>query len=290
MTNLSPNQIKLISDAAQYLENPSLLMEIANLVGKPLEFFGKGINRITAGQLDAAVNTALRTALRTAVWTIPTRSDAPSGLVKDDINDVGTGAAFWHRLSVAVTGTAGGLFGLAGIAIELPVTTTIMLRSIATIAKEFGEDLSDPEILLRCLSVFCFGGQDKSDDAMESAYLTSRLGLQAELTMAVRAAAGHTAQELTAMIQKGTAPALVNLIGRIAARFNVAVTEKMIAQAIPVLGAATGAMINVAFIAHFNRVARFHFGIRSLERQFGTEFVLSAYRDAVDETKHLQRA
>jgi hypothetical protein len=239
MAELSANQIKLISDAAQYLERPSLLMEIANLVGKPLEFFGRGVNKVTAGQVDATVNTALRTALVIAVSTVPAGSDDMGSLVEADISDVGSRTALWHKLSVAITGTAGGLFGLAGIAVELPITTTIMLRSIAAIAKEFGEDLQDPAIRLQCLTVFCLGGPGKGDDAMESAYLTSRLGLQSELTLAARATAGLTAEELAAMIQKGTAPAVVNLISRIAARFNVAVTEKMIAQAIPVLGAAT---------------------------------------------------
>jgi hypothetical protein len=267
MANLSAKQIKLITDAAQYLENPSLLMEMANLVGKPLEFFTKGINRITAGRMEDAVITALRTALTVAVSTIPAGSTTVGSQVEDNLSEVGSRTPFWHKLSVAMTGTAGGLFGIAGFAVELPITTTIMLRSIAAIAKEFGEDLRDPEVRLQCLSVFCYGGPGKSDDAMESAYLTSRLGLQTELTLA-----------------------LVNVIGRIAARFNVAVTEKMIAQSIPVLGAATGATINIAFMAHFNRVAHYHFGIRSLERQFGTEIVLSAYRDAVDETKRVRRA
>ncbi|MCE9555951.1 MAG: EcsC family protein, partial [Planctomycetes bacterium] len=57
-------------------------------------------------------------------------------------------------------------------------------------------------------------------------------------------------------------------------------TEKMIAQAIPILGAATGAAINVAFMGHFNRVARFHFGLRQLERQHGVEVIQNAYRAA----------
>jgi len=287
MNNLTANQLKLISDAALYLEKPSLLMEIANVVGKPLEFFTRSLDKITAGRVEEAVNMALRTALSVAVYTVPAGGEpAQSGhvsahpLLEENINDIGTRVAFWHKVSVAITGTAGGLFGLPGLAVELPLTTTIMLRSIAAIAQDFGEDLSEADIRLQCLSVFCLGGPGRSDDAMESAYLTSRMGLQAELTMASRAAAGLTTEQLSAMIQKGTAPAVVNLLGRIAARFNVAVTEKMIAQAIPILGAATGAAINVAFMGHFTRVARFHFGLRQLERQHGVEVIQNAYRAA----------
>ena len=287
MTDISADQLKLISDAAAYLEKPSLLMEIANVVGKPLELFTRGFDKIAAGRVEEAVNTALRTALSVAVYTVPADNDAHHPLIDGDINDVGTRVAFWHKVSVAITGTAGGLFGLPGLAVELPLTTTIMLRSIAAIAQDFGEDLSEADIRLQCLSVFCLGGPGRSDDAMESAYLTSRMGLQAEMTMASRAVAGLTTEQLSTMIQKGTAPAVVNLLGRIAARFNVAVTEKMIAQAIPILGAATGAAINVAFMGHFNRVARFHFGLRQLERQHGVEVIQNAYRAAAGKPPRL---
>jgi hypothetical protein len=281
MPELSESQRQLIVEAARYMERPSLLMEIANLAGKPLEFFTKGLDRITAGRVEEAVSAALRGALSVAVSTVPQTPAANSDIMPEgDISTVGVRVAFWHKLSVAITGSAGGLFGMAGIAVELPLTTTIMLRSIAAIAQEFGEDLEDVAVRLQCLAVFSLGGPGRGDDAMESAYLTSRLGIQSELAAAARAVAGLTSQQLTAMIQKGTAPAVVNLIGRIAAQFSVVVTEKLIAQALPLVGAVTGATINVAFLGHFNRVARFHFAIRSLERQYGVDVIQNLYREA----------
>jgi hypothetical protein len=39
----------------------------------------------------------------------------------------------------------------------------------------------------------------------------------------------------------------------------------------------TGAAINAAFLDHFNRVARYHFGIRRLERIYGVDVVQGAY-------------
>lgn len=287
MPELAASQLKLIADAARYLEQPTLLMELANVVGKPLEFFTRSLDKLTAGRVEEAVQSALRGALGVAISTVPENAPAPENgaapepVIEPDINSVGTRTALWHKLSVAATGTAGGLFGLPGLAIELPLTTTIMLRSIAALAQDFGEDLRQPEIRLQCLSVFCLGGAGRSDDAMESTYLTARLGLQSELAAASRVVAGLTTEQLTAMIQKGSAPAVVNLLARIAARFNVAVTEKLIAQAIPIVGAAAGATINVAFMGHFNRVARFHFALRSLERQFGVDVIQNLYRQAV---------
>jgi hypothetical protein len=281
---LSPPELKLVVDAAQYLENPSLLMQLAGLVGKPLQLLLHGIDRIAPERVHQVVNSALGSALSVAVYTLPGRAiiaAPPEG----DINDIGTSTSFWHKVSVAATGTTSGLFGIGGLAVELPITTTIMFRSIAAIAQEFGEDLNDPNIRLQCLSVFYLGGPNEKIDALDSTYLAARVGLQESFAHAARVIATASADELATMIQKGTAPAIVNFIGRIAAQFEITVSQKVFAQAIPMLGAATGATINVAFMGHFNRVARYHFGIRSLERKYGQELAQAIYQREVTRLK-----
>jgi hypothetical protein len=70
---------------------------------------------------------------------------------------------------------------------------------------------------------------------------------------------------------------ILRLINQIAARFGIAVTQKAMAQAIPLLGAAGGAAINYAFIHHFQSLARGHFTIRRLERKYGAELVRDCY-------------
>ncbi|MGC3969119.1 MAG: EcsC family protein [Pirellulales bacterium] len=279
---LSAGELRLLAEAADYLENPSLLMQLANAVGKPLEFVVRAVEKVAPGRVDEAVGAALRTAVNVAVRTIPTDAAGakPVTEVPEDLRKVGALPGFLHKLSVAVTGTAGGLFGVAGLAVELPVTTTLMFRSIASIAREFGEDLDDAEVRLQCLTVFSLGGPGEAGEAMDSAYLSARWGVQEMVTHAARAVAGMTTEQLAAALQKGTAPALATLLARIAARFNLTVSQKALVQAVPVLGAATGAAINVAFMDHFNRVARFHFGIRSLERKHGRDVVQEAYRGA----------
>jgi len=57
----------------------------------------------------------------------------------------------------------------------------------------------------------------------------------------------------------------------------VVVTEKVAAQALPVVGAACGAAVNLAFVANFQRVASGHFVVRSLERKWGFDAVRAAY-------------
>ncbi len=64
---------------------------------------------------------------------------------------------------------------------------------------------------------------------------------------------------------------------KIASRFNIQVTEKVAAQAIPAIGAAGGAIVNTIFINHFQDMAKGHFTIRRLEKIYGKELIRSEY-------------
>jgi hypothetical protein len=188
-----------------------------------------------------------------------------------------------HVALTAVAGAVGGLFGLFGVTVEIPLTTTLMMRSIAQIAKRNGSDLRDPVTLMQCLSVFSFGSPKL--EAMESSFLSARMAMAEEVKLAAAFVAGHSAEAIAAAVKNGAAPALVNLLHKIAARFQVQITEKLAAEAVPVAGAIGGSLINAAFTDHFNRVAEFHFGIVRLERQHGPELVQAAYRDAIERAK-----
>jgi hypothetical protein len=68
-----------------------------------------------------------------------------------------------------------------------------------------------------------------------------------------------------------------SLVAEIATRFGVVVTERSAASALPVLGALGGATVNMVFMNHFQRVARGHFSIRRLEREYGPNAVRKLY-------------
>ncbi|MCK5882266.1 MAG: EcsC family protein [Bacteriovoracaceae bacterium] len=109
-----------------------------------------------------------------------------------------------------------------------------------------------------------------SDDASESSYF------------AIRAVLAKTVSEAAAYIAKGgvvevSAPVLIRLVSKIAERFGVVVTEKAAAQAVPILGAIGGAVVNTLFIDHFQDMARGHFIVRRLERKYGAELVKETY-------------
>lgn len=175
-------------------------------------------------------------------------------------------ARWFGATTVAVSGFAGGAAGLPGTLLELPVTTTLLMRAILEVARSEGEDLATDEARLACLEVFALGGPEVSDNAAESGYFVARLGM-AEL---LRQAAGQ-----------GLRGVMPRVVATVATRFGVPVAYKLAGQAIPLAGAAAGAALNVAFLDHFQARARGHFIIRRLERAHGAAVVRTAYDAAV---------
>jgi len=247
--SLSERDCRDLQEAVGLLENPSFLIELASKLGVPLE---KLIGRLPGGA-SAMINRATHGALQKAMELA-----ASSMKLSDGASD---GTAL-HRRLVTATGAAGGFFGLVGLSVELPVTTTLMLRSIAEIARSQGEDLRDPEARLECVKVFAFGSPSTSDDAAESGYYAIRAGL---------------AQGVERFLQKGGGRFVGDLLAKIAARFEGTVLERVAASGVPILGAAGGAAINRLFINHFQKMARGHFMIRRLERAHGPAVVREAY-------------
>ena len=210
--------------------------------------------------IHTATEAALMKALDVAVRTLGARKPSASS---DRL----------HKVAAATSGAMGGAFGIAALGIELPISTTLILRSIADIAAAEGEDPRHLETKLACLTVFALGStKDKTDDAAESAYFAAR----SALATAVTEASKYLAEK---GLSKSGAPALVRLVALIASRFGIVVTQKTAAQMFPVLGAAGGAMINTLFIGHYQDMARGHFIVRRLEKIHGAEPVRLAYED-----------
>ena len=176
-----------------------------------------------------------------------------------------------HTAAAMTTGAVAGFFGLETLIVELPLTTGIMFRSIADIARAEGESPQDPETILNCLQVFAMGSQmSEKDDAAETSYYGVRVALSKAVTDALQYVASQGAGS-------ATAPALVRLISALAGRFGIVVTQKTMAQTIPVVGAIGGGLVNTLFISHFQDMARGHFAIRGLERKYGVDTIRDAY-------------
>lgn len=254
---LSDADLQDLRLAKSLFENPGLAARLSDAVGTPIE---KGLEllprRWNAVVMEAA-GKAIERALQVAISTM-------------NHGEPRAASNRWHKLLVGATGAAGGAGGLPALSLELPLSTTIILRSIADIARAEGEDLGSADAKVACVQVLALGGASDRDDASETGYFAARAAMAKAVSEAVR----HISQR--GLTQQG-APAILRLVTTVASRFSINVTEKAAAQAVPVVGAVGGAIINTLFIDHFQNMAQGHFIVRRLERAHGREIVESAY-------------
>jgi hypothetical protein len=254
---MEPDDLEALRIAHHHLEHPSLAARLSSVVGTPIELVLQLMPKPWYRRLHNAAEAAISKAFDAALASLRREHEpsAQEGLYK--------GLA-------AGTGAVGGLFGLPGLIIELPVTTTLMLRSIAEIARFEGEDIHELETRLACLEVFALGGRSETDDAAETGYYGVRLALAAYISSAAREVARHG-------LASNGAPVVVRLIRFVAARFGAEVSRRGATQLVPIVGAAGGALVNTIFMQHFQDMARSHFTVRRLERVYGKSLVRANY-------------
>ena len=263
-SQLSEPDLNALRRAKHQLESPALAMKLASIVGAPLEKLLARIPAFANAKVTDATELALRKCLSIALRTLG-RRDAGSLIAPDKPSNL------LHKFAVATTGAAGGAFGVFALPVELPVTTTLMFRSICDIARSEGEDLSSIDTQLQCLTVLGMGGTSSEDDDAEFGYFFMR----GALAQAVSKASSEIATK--GFTSHGSA-ALLRLLNAIAARFSVQVSEQIAAKSIPAIGAVLGAMVNTVFIDHFQQVAHGHFTVRRLERQYGNQTIEAVYQ------------
>lgn len=253
--------------AVALFESPTLTAKMANLVGSPLEFAVRKLPGVVSRRIHGAVEAALFKSAQAALWSMD--------------NTPGKAASTrWHKAAAAATGALGGAFGFTALFLELPVSTTIMMRSVADVARSEGFDLSEMGTRHACLEVFALGGNSGQDDASETGYYITR-GFTAEvmrhLSAELAGAAVGGGGVMIGLTPKEAGKWLAKIVEKVAARFGVVVTEKFAAQAVPVIGAVAGATLNTMFTDYYQDMARGHFIVRRLEKQYGYETVRAAY-------------
>jgi hypothetical protein len=259
---MTDDDLETIRTAVGLLENASLAARLTSIVGKPIELIGLALPEGASKIIVAATTKGLNAALKVALSTMENRPEAASRLL--------------HKALATASGAIGGSLGLVTAPLEIPISTIIMLRSIADIARSEGENLADPDAALSCVQVFALGARTAAADGAESGYFVVRGMLAKSVTEAARFITER------GIIEEG-APILVRFIAQVASRFGVVVTQKLAAQALPVVGALGGAAVNYAFLDHFQDVARGHFAIRRLERGYGKEAVRTQYEKVREE-------
>lgn len=255
---LTPQDFLDLRRAQEHLEQPSFAVRLTNVMGTPIEMGLKLLPRMWWRVLHEAVERAIGQALKVAAGSLRGKQGKASNTL--------------HKAMGMAAGAVGGFFGGPALVAELPVTTTLMLRTIADIARSEGEDLASLEARLACLEVFALGGRSNQDDAADIGYYGLRLALAAPLA----GTGNYIAQN--GLRGGAGAPLLVDLIVCLSERFGVVVSQKAAAELVPVVGAFGGAFVNSLFMQHFQDMARAHFTVRRLERKYCPELIQAEYQ------------
>ncbi len=210
--------------AKRYRRANGVGMQVLNLIGGQAENLLDNLPASVRDRLGDATEAALRQAMRAAHSSRAVVGDQPEWL---------------NKVATAAMGAAGGAGGLPTALVELPVTTTVLLRAIQGVAVEYGFDPNAENVQFDCIQVFAAAGPLERDDGADIAFLSTRLALRG-------------------------AP-LNTLIARVAPRLAAVLGQKMAAQAVPLIGAVAGAATNYAYTSYYQEIAHVHFALRKLE-------------------------
>jgi len=194
---------KLWQAACTLVDERGLIVRITAFVGQGAEWVGDKASEFGAKIFGKGWKDKIRRYAEDALW----RGHDIATLGMDSTGDQEPWVWF-NKITTSATGAVGGFFGLPGIAIDIPVLTLLIMRSIAEIARSHGEDITSENGKRACLEVMAFGGPSTEDDDIEVGYWSTRAFFaHATVEMATRQAA---------------------------TRFAVVLSEKALAQVVPI--------------------------------------------------------
>jgi uncharacterized protein (DUF697 family) len=265
MFSLTEKDLNDLKKAKKLLEKKSIAINLTNFFGNAVDSIG---SLLPASYRESIAKNNLMLIEKTWDFTISTMT-SPNEPPRSENEHI-----FW----VTVSGAIGGV-GIVTLFLELPVTTVLMLRAVADISKDEGEDYNHFETKIASLEAFALGGDAVDDHTGETGYYAIRNILHKPLE-----------ESSKYIVQKGMAgmgaPFAVQLFAKIAARYQTIIAAQTVAKAIPIAGAVTGAIINVVFIDFFQDKARGHFIIRRLEKKYGEKNIRQTY-NAIQAKKHI---
>ncbi|MBU2957501.1 EcsC family protein [Paracoccus sp. 1_MG-2023] len=228
--------------AHRQLDSRGLILRGVENVGRMAESAVSSVAGLSPDMLEGAMETVFR-----RLYDLSERGERIEMLRNSPLRA--------NRAAAIFSGATGGWFGIAGIVPDLVASTTVIFNTIQKVARQHGFDTSDPRIRLESLAVFQFGEPGEDGDSAAQSYLAHRVLTNGQ-TVAV-------------------------LMKRFAAAFSSRITAKFGAQTIPILGAATGAAINYAYLDYYERVANIHFRLLRLAEDHPDTDIEAAYAAAL---------
>lgn len=243
---LTPQEQQKLWEAALLMtESRGLLVRLASLFGRQIEGARNTVSSVGSrlvGQSWTDLEQKIQNNVEDALWRSYNVATLGLEAAPSFVRPKQPRKNRLHKAVTAASGVASGLVGLPGVLVDIPFTTATILRSIAEIARDSGEDLSSEDTKRACLEVLAFGGPGEGAEA-EAGYWAARIG---------------------------TSHLTVNLLIRSAAgQFGMILSEKIMAQTVPLAGAVAGGLLNYSFTDYYQSMAKVHFCLRALERRTG---------------------
>jgi hypothetical protein len=235
---IASEDMLVLDDAARRLVDArGLFMTITETIGSALSSAGGSAFDFIEKRVGSNIREKTQEIVEQALWHFQTAS--MSGM---DPNNNDGSWDWYHKLVAAAVGGGGGLLGAPGLLFDLPITTGLIMRSVADIARTYShEDIGSDETRRACIEVFALGGPGVDDDQATKGYWAARSSLS------------HLAIE--------------QALKQAASRFSISISEKMVSQIIPIAGAFAGAGLNYVFMGYFQEMAHVHFSIRGVEKR-----------------------
>ncbi|NRD18666.1 EcsC family protein [Winogradskyella eckloniae] len=269
--SISPEDKILLSNAKSSMHNLSWAIRNINKVGNTVEtgvkFVPKKVllkvQKITESVLLKIIQANLLTIQKNKKFSKPSKKT-----YKGIVTSTGAISGFFG----ASTG-----FGTAIFASEVTLTTKFLMRTIMDIARSEGEDIYTLEGQMACLQVFALGGESNNDDDLDASYYTTRLTLNSAINNVSASGIKVTLDNLAKGAGVLGSNAIGSFLSNIASRLSLFISEKFVAQAVPLIGALGGGGLNYVFVDHFQKMATAHFTIRRLERKYGENNIKQIY-------------
>jgi hypothetical protein len=254
MSDVVPRYIEGVLDDQDAFRaaGPAILPKAVRSVAKPLSVL---TNRFIPSEMIEA-------AIRGADWAAST--SIRKAAIDHDFSSLEAcdeAAADIRRwaLGYAVTGGgAAGAFGAIGLAIDVPATIALALRTVRLtgLAYGFGGDSEGERIYI--LDVLQVAGANSVED---------RNAAIAKLEEGREALGADDWQKIVRLT--GQSPGSVAAVHKVAATLGVNLSTRKVAQVMPFVGAAVGAGVNAAFQNDVAAAARFAYRARWLEMNEG---------------------
>ncbi len=256
---LAPEDLALLRDAALILATEKgLAFRLGSFVGDQTEGLLNAAGRFLLNNSAFSARKIVELSLD-RLYDVATRGMDTMALAEEM---AATSAGRRHKLVSTISGAATGFLGAPGMVVDIPLTTGLMLRSIAGIARSFGEDPSTEEGRRACLEVFALSEHRDGPEGQAGYW-------------AARAALSRMAME--------------SFLRRVASLLGVSFTQKFITRIVPVLGAATGAALNYSFMDYYQQMARVHFTLRQVERRYDPAQVRACMDRLVEQARAKSR-